>query len=58
MHLEALEKMGAEIKVESGYITAKSKRLKGANIIFDNKISYRNRKYYYGCTLAKGTNKD
>ena len=34
MHLEALEKMGAEIKVESGYIHAKSKRLKGANIIF------------------------
>nr|ADD96271.1 hypothetical protein [uncultured organism MedDCM-OCT-S08-C1481] len=29
MHLKALKKMGAEIKVERGYITAQSKRLKG-----------------------------
>ena len=32
MHLKAREKRGAEIKVEKGYITAKAKKLQGANI--------------------------
>jgi UDP-N-acetylglucosamine 1-carboxyvinyltransferase len=35
LHLAALEKMGAEIKVEHGYVEAKAKRLRGAEINFD-----------------------
>ena len=37
LHLTALEKMGAEIELEAGYIDAKVKgRLKGAHILFPN----------------------
>jgi len=35
LHIAGLEAMGAEIKVENGYIRAKAKRLKGARIIMD-----------------------
>jgi UDP-N-acetylglucosamine 1-carboxyvinyltransferase len=34
-HIMGLEKMGAEITLEEGYIHAKAKRLKGATICFD-----------------------
>ena len=35
LHLEGLNKMGAEIELSGGYIIAKSPRLKGAKISFD-----------------------
>lgn len=35
LHIEGLQAMGADIVVESGYIRAKCKRLKGANIVMD-----------------------
>ncbi len=35
LHLMGLEAMGAEIKVEGGFIEAKASRLKGARIVFD-----------------------
>jgi UDP-N-acetylglucosamine 1-carboxyvinyltransferase len=35
LHLMALEKMGAEIKVEHGYVEARAKRLRGAEIYFE-----------------------
>ena len=35
LHIAGLEKMGAVISYEHGYIEAKAKRLKGAHIIFD-----------------------
>src|SRR5689334_3513486 len=35
LHLMGLEKMGAEIKVDGGFIHAKASRLKGARIIMD-----------------------
>ncbi|MHC1729472.1 MAG: UDP-N-acetylglucosamine 1-carboxyvinyltransferase [Syntrophobacteraceae bacterium] len=35
LHLKALEQMGAEIKLEHGYVLARSKRLRGAVISFD-----------------------
>src|SRR5438132_2575086 len=35
LHLMALEKMGAEIKVERGYVEARAKRLRGAEICFE-----------------------
>ncbi|HCY18854.1 MAG: UDP-N-acetylglucosamine 1-carboxyvinyltransferase [Deltaproteobacteria bacterium GWC2_42_51] len=35
LHLMALEKMGADIKIEGGYINTKADKLKGARIYFD-----------------------
>jgi UDP-N-acetylglucosamine 1-carboxyvinyltransferase len=35
LHLQALEKMGAEISVEHGYVEAHAERLRGAEIYFD-----------------------
>ncbi|MFV2033157.1 MAG: UDP-N-acetylglucosamine 1-carboxyvinyltransferase, partial [Gammaproteobacteria bacterium] len=35
MHLSGLEAMGAQIKVDQGYIRAKVDRLKGASIVMD-----------------------
>jgi UDP-N-acetylglucosamine 1-carboxyvinyltransferase len=57
MHLESLEKMGAEIKVESGYIYAKSKRLQGTNIIFSTKSVTGTENIIMAATLADGTTK-
>lgn len=57
MHIEALEKMGAEIKVESGYIHAKSKRLVGADIKFQRKSVTGTENIIMAATLANGTTK-
>ena len=54
MHLKALEKMGAEIKVERGYITAQSDRLKGASITFDKKSVTGTENIIMAASLAKG----
>ena len=54
MHLKALEKMGAEIKVEKGYITAKAKKLQGANITFDKKTVTGTENIIMAASLAKG----
>jgi UDP-N-acetylglucosamine 1-carboxyvinyltransferase len=35
LHLVALEKLGATIRVESGYIEARAERLRGAEVYFD-----------------------
>jgi UDP-N-acetylglucosamine 1-carboxyvinyltransferase len=35
LHLSALEKMGAQINVEHGYVEAEARRLRGAEISFD-----------------------
>ncbi len=34
-HLEAMKALGAEIDIQEGYVLAKAKKLKGANIFFD-----------------------
>ena len=57
MHLKALKKMGAEIKVERGYITARSKRLKGANIAFEKKSVTGTENIIMAASLAKGLTK-
>lgn len=57
MHIDALKKMGAEIKVESGYIYAKSKRLKGSDIIFQTKSVTGTENIIMAATLAKGITK-
>ncbi|MEW5844179.1 MAG: UDP-N-acetylglucosamine 1-carboxyvinyltransferase [Bacteroidota bacterium] len=35
LHLEAMKKLGAEIRIEEGYVIAKANRLRGAKIHFD-----------------------
>jgi len=35
LHIKALQEMGAEVELRDGYILAKAKRLRGANIYFD-----------------------
>ena len=35
LHIKAFEKLGAEIAIEHGYVEARAKRLKGAEIFFD-----------------------
>ena len=54
MHLDALEKMGANISVENGYISAKAKRLKGTNISFPRKSVTGTENIIMAATLAKG----
>src|SRR5690606_13881806 len=34
-HLTALEKLGAKITLENGYVIAEAKRLKGARVVFE-----------------------
>src|SRR5512146_318704 len=35
LHLMGLEKLGADVAIEHGYVVAKAKKLRGANIYFD-----------------------
>ena len=35
LHIDGLRRMGAEIRVENGYIRARAKRLKGARLVMD-----------------------
>jgi UDP-N-acetylglucosamine 1-carboxyvinyltransferase len=55
MHINALQKMGASISVENGYITAKVKKLKGTEIFFPRKSVTGTENIIMAATLAKGT---
>ncbi len=54
-HLKALEKMGAEIVIEHGYIDARVSRLKGADILFDTVTVTGTENIMMAATLAEGT---
>ena len=54
MHLSALEKMGATISVEGGYVSAKAHKLKGANIVFPSKSVTGTENVIMAATLAEG----
>ena len=54
MHLDALEKMGASISVENGYISAKAKKLNGTKISFPRKSVTGTENIIMAATLAKG----
>lgn len=54
LHLTALEKMGAEIVLEGGYINAKCKKLKGAEIVFDQVSVGATENTMMAATLASG----
>ena len=54
LHLDALEKLGAKISVEHGYIVAEAKRLKGAEIFFDTVTVGGTENALMAATLAEG----
>ncbi len=54
LHLMGLEKMGATIKLESGYVIVKGKRLKGASIYFDLPTVTGTENLMMAASLAKG----
>lgn len=55
LHIAGLQAMGAEIKVEGGYIHARAKRLKGARIFFDIVSVTGTENIVMAATLAEGT---
>ena len=57
LHLQGLKAMGAELKVEGGYIKAKSKRLRGAEIDLDVVTVTGTENLLMAATLADGQTK-
>lgn len=55
LHLAGLEKMGARIELDRGYVIASSKRLKGAVINFDNPTVTGTENIMMAASLAQGT---
>jgi UDP-N-acetylglucosamine 1-carboxyvinyltransferase len=54
LHLMGLEKMGATITLDSGYVIAKAKKLKGAHIYFDLPTVTGTENLMMAATLAEG----
>ncbi|HTZ18022.1 MAG TPA: UDP-N-acetylglucosamine 1-carboxyvinyltransferase [Dissulfurispiraceae bacterium] len=54
-HIKGLEKLGAKITLEGGYVVAKARRLKGAKIYFDVATVTGTENIMMAATLAKGT---
>ncbi len=54
LHLAGLAKLGAEISIEHGYITAKAKRLRGARIYCDTPTVTGTENLMMAATLADG----
>ena len=54
-HLKGLEAMGARIELEGGYVNAKAKRLKGADISFDMVTVTGTENLIMAAVLANGT---
>lgn len=54
LHLSALSAMGADISLDYGYIDAKAKRLKGADIFFDIPTVTGTENIMMAATLAEG----
>ena len=54
IHLKGLEKMGADIKVENGYIHAKATRLKGCRLVLEQVTVTGTENLLMAATLAEG----
>lgn len=54
IHIDGLRAMGADIRVEEGYIRAKAKRLKGAKIVIDRVTVTGTENLLMAATLADG----
>ncbi len=55
VHIHGMEKMGAEIRVEQGYIIARAKRLKGAHILMHTVTVTGTENLLMAAVLAEGT---
>jgi len=55
LHIKGLKAMGAEIKLEGGYIRAKAKRLRGAHVFMDLVSVTGTENLMMAATLADGT---
>lgn len=55
LHVHGLRQMGAQIDIEDGYIKAKAKRLKGANILMDIVSVTGTENLMMAAALAEGT---
>ena len=55
LHIKALQDMGAHVELNSGYIEAKAKKLKGADIYFDITTVTGTENVMMAATLAEGT---
>lgn len=55
LHISGLQKMGAKISLEGGYIIGKAQRLKGAKIYFDIPTVTGTENLMMAATLARGT---
>jgi UDP-N-acetylglucosamine 1-carboxyvinyltransferase len=54
LHLKAIEKLGAEVNIEHGYIHAKAKKLKGAVIHFEKSSVGATINTLMACVMAEG----
>jgi UDP-N-acetylglucosamine 1-carboxyvinyltransferase len=54
LHIKGLERLGAEITTEHGYVVARAKRLKGARIAFDKITVTGTEDLLMAATLAEG----
>jgi UDP-N-acetylglucosamine 1-carboxyvinyltransferase len=54
LHLQALEKMGARVSVERGYVEARAERLRGAQVHFDTVTVTGTENVLMAATLAEG----
>lgn len=54
LHLDALQKMGADIRLEEGYVTASCKKLHGADITFETVTVTGTENILMAATLADG----
>ena len=55
LHIAGLEKMGADIRVENGFINATAKRLKGTRLVMDLTTGTGTENLMMAATLAEGT---
>ncbi|MEP6993823.1 MAG: UDP-N-acetylglucosamine 1-carboxyvinyltransferase [Acidobacteriota bacterium] len=55
LHLAAFEKLGAEVRLDHGYVEAKASRLRGAQIDFDTVTVTGTENVMLAATLAEGT---
>jgi len=55
LHIEGLAKMGADIRVENGFIRARSSRLKGTRLVMDLVTVTGTENLMMAASLAKGT---
>jgi len=55
LHLDGIKSLGAEITQENGYVLAKAKKLKGAEILFETTTVGGTENIMMAATLAEGT---